>query len=88
MENKNIWKKAEQSFVYAYDLALGVLNGKLSVTIAEKKRLNELLSLWIEALAGMLEHASDTEMTKDFQDYQKKLKSVQQKLKKNVYDNI
>lgn len=74
MEKENFWKKAEQSFVYTYDLSLDVLNGKLSVNEADKKRLNDLLNIWIDALSGMLEHASDAEMAKDFQTYLQRLK--------------
>lgn len=71
-----IWKKAEQSFVCAYDLASDIVNGKLSVNENERKRLIELLKLWITALSGMIEHASDAEMARDFQLYFEKLQKV------------
>lgn len=87
MENKNIWKKAEQSFVCAYDLSLDVLNGKLSVTEVEKKRLAELLKLWIDALERMIEHASDVEMAKDFQTYLQKLKVAEKEFEKKFSNN-
>ena len=76
MEQENFWKKAEQSFVCTYDLSLDVLNGKISLNEAEKERLSALLNIWIEALVGMLDLASDVEMAKDFQMYLQKLKSA------------
>lgn len=87
-KNEIVWKKAEQSFVSAYDFANEVLDGKCELSSEEEKRLLELLTLWLSALENMAEHASDVEMARDFQSYQSKLKVVIQCLKDKFYNNL
>ncbi len=74
--NEFIWKRAEQSFVNAYDLGESVLRENVFLSTADKERLHQILKLWIEALERMSELASDVEMARDYQTYWQGLKEI------------
>lgn len=85
-KNELLWKKAEQSFVDAYDFAVAVMDGKQNLSQLEKERLLKLLKLWLSALENMIEHASDAEMTRDFQVYYNKLECILQRSEEKFFN--
>ena len=87
-KNENLWKKAEQSFVEAYDFADDVQKEKIVLSGVETKRLFNLLGMWISALKRMLEYASDVEMAKDYQNYSVKLQLQKSQFEKRYADAL
>lgn len=77
-KDRIIWKRAKESFIVAYDLALDVVNAKLSLSDGELKALLKILESWIDALDVMIDDVADAEMKKDFQIYLEKMKSLKQ----------
>lgn len=80
MESKIIWKKAKQSFVFAYEFASEVLAKKIILTAQEYNRLLDQLKQWVLVLDDMIEHVSDIEMVKDSQVYRDKINVALQQL--------
>lgn len=72
-----IWKKAEESFIIAHDLAAQILNRDIVLSYENYGRFYELLRFWVKNLEQMLETVSDVEMAQDFKFYLERLKQQQ-----------